>query len=273
VAEHDAVNASFTALVPSPFTDDALFGGRVALRQPAKGEGYRANVDALLLAAFARSERVSKLAYDLGAGSGAVGLALLALAATERVVLVEADGAASEAARANLETNGWADRGEVLACDVGDAARLPPAGADLVVCNPPYVAPGKGRAPKRPGTARARSGELVPFTRAARRVLGRRARACFVYPARELGALWSALLDAGLVPKRLRAVHADANARARIVLVEACPGKPGGLSIEPPFVEREGGRYTAEMALLLDGALTTSRRAGGRERSRRPRAR
>jgi tRNA1Val (adenine37-N6)-methyltransferase len=248
-------------------TQDALFGGRLALAQPGRGEGYRTNVDAILLAAFAAHGPRARLAVDLGAGSGAVGLSLLHFDAAERVVLVEIDATDAKRARANLEANGWQARGVVLSCDVRD---LPSTKGDLIVCNPPYVAPGRGRLSKRPATARARSGELSVFTRAARRAVGRRARVCFVYPARELTALWSALRDTGLEPKRLRAVHADASAPARIVLVEALPAKPGGLTIEPPLVERDARGYTGELGSLLRGALTTPHPRGDRARSRTP---
>nr|MDQ2646873.1 methyltransferase [Myxococcota bacterium] len=54
-------------------TCDALLGGAVELLQPR--EGYRVNVDSILLAAFASGRRVA-LAVDLGSGVGA--LALLA---------------------------------------------------------------------------------------------------------------------------------------------------------------------------------------------------
>jgi tRNA1Val (adenine37-N6)-methyltransferase len=237
-------------------SQDALFGGRLALAQPSRGEGYRTNVDALLLAAFAAQGPRARLAVDLGAGSGAIGLSLLHFDAAGRVVLVEVDAAASEMARTNLEANGWEARGVVLSCDARD---LPSVRADLVVCNPPYVALGRGRLPKRAETARARCGDLSLFTRAARGAIGRRARVCFVYPARELTALWSAFRDAGLEPKRLRAVHADAGAPARVALVEALPGKSGGLVVEPPLFERDRAGYTAELRSLLDGGLTAKR--------------
>jgi tRNA1Val (adenine37-N6)-methyltransferase len=252
-------------------THDALFGGRVVLRQPARGEGYRTNIDALLLAAFASEGRRARRVLDLGAGAGAIALSLLHWDAAERVVLVEIDDVASRAARDNLEANGWASRGEVVCADV---RRLPEriGGADLVVCNPPYVEPGHGRLPSRPERARARSGELSCFTAAARSVLGRRARACFAYPAHRLGALWTALSQAGLVPKRLRAVHADTETPARIVLVEARAGKPGGLAVLPPLFERDANGYTPEVMGVLAGSLTAPR-GGGRARSRTPRAR
>ncbi len=251
---------------------DALFGGRVALRQPARGDGYRANVDAILLAAFAKDARKAKLAYDLGAGAGAVGLSLLQFEAAERVILIEIDETSSEAARANLSSNGWASQGEVVCRDVRD---LEPGTrqADLVVCNPPYVAPGRGRVSERREIARARSGELGVFTRAARLLLGRRARVCFVYPAHDLGALWVALTTAGLEPKRLRPVHATDTSPARVVLVEARPAKPGGLVLEAPLVERVGGHYSPEVLAMLGGVVTPPPRASDPARSSTPSAR
>jgi tRNA1Val (adenine37-N6)-methyltransferase len=231
---------------------DTLHGGTVALYQPARGEGYRTNVDALLLSSFAcgSPRRRAQVAFDLGAGSGAVGLSLLHLGGAARVVLVEVDAYTAALAEANLEANGWLDRGEVLCADVG-ALEERAGQADLVVCNPPYVMPGHGRAPKRAALERARTGDLSIFTRAARGVSGRRARVCFVYPARELAELLDALRAAGLEPKRLRVVHAKAGAPARIVLVEAQAAKAGGLAVEPPLFEREGPDYGAELRALL----------------------
>jgi tRNA1Val (adenine37-N6)-methyltransferase len=261
---------------------DALFGGSLALSQPARGAGYRANVDALLLAAFAGavlpppagvglppparvgmpppagmgmppgSARRTRVAFDLGAGCGAVGLSLLHFGATGRVVLVEKDAYAAALAQANLEANGWLDRGEVLLSDVSSLDDR--AGeADLVVCNPPYVPPGHGRVPKGLARAFARTGELSQFTRAARVVLGRRARACFVYPAHALAALLTELRAAGLEAKRMRAVHARVGAPARLMLVESQAAKAGGLTVEPPLFERDGHGYGAELRALLAG--------------------
>ncbi len=216
--------------------EDALFGGKIRLHQPARGDGYRVNVDALHLAAFA-GVRHARVAVDLGAGVGAVSLALLHAGAVDRVVLVEIDQVAADLARKNLNENGWAARAEVLCADVARAAHDHGGHAPLVVCNPPYFAPGRGKAATHPARARARSGELRAFAAAARAFLGRRGRACFVYPADELLALAGALRDVGLEPKRLRAVHGSKGRPARIVLVEAQPAKPGGLIVEAPLFE------------------------------------
>jgi tRNA1Val (adenine37-N6)-methyltransferase len=236
-------------------TQDALFGGRVALGQPARGDGYRVNVDALLLADFARSGPTAraKVAFDLGAGVGAIALALLHWDAVERVVLVESDPEAGALGRVNLHENGWAARGEVLVEDVAGVARARRGEARLVVCNPPYFAPGRGRAAATPARARARSGELKTFVEATRALLGRRGRACFVYPARELATLIEAFRASGLEPKRLRFVHAHATDPARVVLIEVMAAKPGGLVVEGPCVEREGGAVSSELTRIIAG--------------------
>jgi tRNA1Val (adenine37-N6)-methyltransferase len=226
----------------------------MALAQPARGEGYRTNVDALLLADFARrAPRSARVAFDLGAGVGAVGLALLHWDAVGRVVLVEIDATAARLARENAAANGWSDRAEVVHADVARAAREWAGEAHLVVCNPPYFAPGQGRAPKSAAKARARTGELAAFVTSARTLLGRRGRACFVYPAREMVALLATMRAAGLEPKRLRAVHATKDGAARVVLVEAMAAKAGGLVIEAALVERDGARPSDEVARIVAG--------------------
>jgi len=219
-------------------TSDAIFDGRVVLQQPARGEGYRVNADALLLAAFACGARPVATAFDLGAGVGGVALSLLHLGAARRVVLVEIDAIAASLAERNLRDNGWSGAGEVIRGDVAAIAAARRGEAQLVVCNPPYFEPGRGRIAKRAAVARARSGELATFVVAARAIAGRRARVCFVYPARELATLFAALRASGLEPKRLRMVHAAADAPARVALVEAQAAKAGGLVVMPPLVER-----------------------------------
>ncbi|MDP9000426.1 MAG: methyltransferase [Myxococcota bacterium] len=235
--------------VPIEATQDALFGGSVVLFQPQRGAGYRTNVDALLLAGFATGANAAPVAFDLGAGVGAVGLSLLRLGAARRVVLVEIDEQPAAMARRNLDANGWTERGEVVVGDVRDVARLRRGEAGLVVCNPPYVAPGRGRVPA--AQARARCGEVATFVRAARQIAGRRARVCFVYPAQELWALLSAFGTEGLHAKRLRFVHGTPESAARVVLVEAVAGRAGGLLVMPPLVERAQRGYTPEMQALL----------------------
>ena len=228
-------------------TRDALFGGRVALAQPARSTSkYRVNVDAIHLAHFAHlahspsppsRARRARTAFDLGAGVGAVGLSLLHLDAAAHVTMIELDASLATLARENAASNAWTDRIAIIAGDVSDRALAKAGSADLIVCNPPYVPPGRGRPALSP-RASARSGSLTTFLDAARRLSGKRARVCFVYPAIESTTLLSSLRERGLEPKRLRFVHSKPSSSARIVLVEAIPGaKAGGLVVEPPLFE------------------------------------
>jgi tRNA1Val (adenine37-N6)-methyltransferase len=267
---------------PQGVTDDTLFAGALAIRQPARRTGYRVNVDAILLAAFAArvlpgGSEASAAAHgpaahavDLGSGVGAVGLSLLHLGGARTLTMVELDAEAASLATANVSGNRWELRARVVVADVAHAARELRAAADLVVCNPPYVTPGRGRVPAA-AVETARYGHLPKFVTAARAIAGRRARVCFVYPAIEAMTLLAAMREHGLEPKRLRAVHGRATTKARVVLVEAMAAKAGGLAIEPPLYETtDRGSTTPELADLLAAPRATTDRRVDRARSRTP---
>jgi tRNA1(Val) A37 N6-methylase TrmN6 len=235
----------------SELTRDALCGGALTLLQPRAG--YRVNVDSVLLAAFARRGRVAKVAVDLGAGVGALGLLALRMGAARSVVLVERETELVRLARENLAAN--AVPGSVIERDL-ERQGLPPSlaqRAELVLCNPPFF-PAASGTPSQRATV-ARGGELAPFVRAAQRALsGPRTRAAFCYPAAALPELLACARDARLVAKRLRLVHARTDSPARLALVELRIAKPGGLVVEPPLVEWQNGRTrSAELARLVNG--------------------
>lgn len=201
------------------------------LLQPTRG--YRFNVDSLHLIEFAARGRTVDVVCDLGAGCGVVGLGLLALGYARRALLVELDAEQAAHCDENLRFHGLT--GETLHADV---AAVKPSPAGLVVCNPPYFSALEGRLPSNAMRSRARVGSLELFTRAAGRITGARGRACFVYPARSATNLMDSLRKAGLEPKRLCFVHPRPAEPARLVLVEAKPGRAGGLVVEPPLTDQ-----------------------------------
>lgn len=239
-------------------TLDAVLDGALVLAQPALG--YRVNLDSLLLARFA-AEVAHGTVIDLGAGVGAVGLAVSHLASVERLVLVERDPffaalAAENLARARVP-------GEVRTLELGAGAWPPElAGqAQLVVTNPPYQQPGTGSLAAEGRRRAARDGPIAPFLHAARRALGgRRPAACLCFPARSLAALLLAAAPAQLHARRLRLVHARPGADARLALVELRP-RSGPLEIRPPLVEWEApGRPGVELRALGQRAQELPRR-------------
>jgi tRNA1(Val) A37 N6-methylase TrmN6 len=134
---------------------DALLGGRLSLRQPVKG--HRVGSDAILLAAAAPTRGVERL-VDVGAGVGAVGLAIVQRLNGASADLVERDADLAALAAENAAHNCLAARTRVACVDIAQAQARRAAGltdgtADLVVTNPPFfdaasvrVSPDGGRA-------------------------------------------------------------------------------------------------------------------------------
>src|SRR5438067_10704245 len=95
-------------------TLDELIRGRIRVWQPRVG--YRVNVDSLLLAHFVGAPPFGRLC-DLGAGVGAIGLALAALDPAARVTLAELQPAIAALARRNARENGLDNRVDVVEVD------------------------------------------------------------------------------------------------------------------------------------------------------------
>lgn len=245
-----------------PAVRDALFGGKVVFWQPEGG--YRVNVDSLLLAQFAAACRPkARHLVDLGAGAGAVTLAYAHWATFETCTLLEQEPALGALATRNLRESGL--KGSALTLDVAEELPSTLRGvADLVLSNPPFFAEGT-RAPEDGIRTRARSGPVEPFLRTAAAVMGKRAYAFFVYPAPALPEFIASAARTGLVPKRLRLVHAFATAPARLALLELRRAKPGGLVIEPATVEWVSpGARSPELSAIVTGIAVSSHRLTSR---------
>ncbi|HEY7664411.1 MAG TPA: peptide chain release factor N(5)-glutamine methyltransferase [Xanthobacteraceae bacterium] len=93
-------------------------------------------VEAALAAAQARG-RVSLRIADLGTGCGALLLALLSELPEANGIGTDIAPGALACARANAIALGLGARAAFVACDYGTALKGP---ADVLVCNPPYVA-------------------------------------------------------------------------------------------------------------------------------------
>lgn len=251
---HDSSDPSGGSL---PAARDALFGGKIVFWQPK--EGYRVNVDSLLLARFAALCRPSaRHLVDIGAGAGAVTLAYAHWATFGTCTLLEQEPALRAFATRNLEAAHL--RGSTLTLDV--AEELPSAlrgVADVIVSNPPFFTNGT-RGPDTRLRTKARSGPVEPFLRAAATIMGKRAYAFFAYPAPALPEFIASAARMGLVPKRLRLVHAFATTPARLALLELRRAKPGGLVIEPALVEwLARGARSPELTAIVAGDVASPR--------------
>src|SRR5688500_2645529 len=136
--------------LPEGLSEDGLLGGKVRLRQPR--QGYRAAVDPVLLAA-AVDARPGQRVLDLGTGTGAAALCLMARIDDLAVVGLELDAATADLARQNAGLN----RRDGFDVRIGDVRALPAdlRGFDHAIANPPYLEP--GRADPSPDAGRRRA--------------------------------------------------------------------------------------------------------------------
>jgi tRNA1(Val) A37 N6-methylase TrmN6 len=239
----------------TPVTEDAFLGGRLRLRQPAKG--HRAGTDAILLAAAAPAE-VSGLVLDIGAGVGAAGLALAKLRPQLTFGLVENDPFAAALARDNLSLNGLVGLGQVYEADVLSAESLSAAGllagsARLVITNPPFLDPARARLSSEPGK---RAAHAMPA--AQPHALSAWIVACIALL--EAGGLFVMIHKPEALPEILAAlagragalallpVHAREGEPATRILLRGKKGGRAPLAIAPPLVLHAGQKFgrTAE---------------------------
>lgn len=136
-------------------TEDRFLGGRLILRQPAKG--LRAGSDAVLLGA-AVPAGAGETALELGCGIGGAMLCLARRVDGVAVTGLEIQPDLADLARQNAALNGLTERVTVLA---GDLVRPPPAlvpgGFDQVFANPPFFEAGRSQRPPDPARAAART--------------------------------------------------------------------------------------------------------------------
>ena len=121
-------------------TEDWLLNEQVRIFQPEKG--YRAGLDAILLAA-SLPERKGQRILDMGCGAGgALFPAAWRLADTEFVGL-ERDAVMVPLAKQGIEANGFSDRLSIAEQDVSTIPADWENRFDQVMSNPPYFEPGR----------------------------------------------------------------------------------------------------------------------------------
>lgn len=240
-------------------TQDAFLGGRLTIRQPARG--YRAGLDPVLLAA-AVPARAGAHVLELGCGVGVASLCL-----GTRVAGLSLTGLELQPAYAALALENGVQNGIPFEVIGGDVAAVPATLRarlfDHVIANPPWFP--RGASVPAADTGRETAlGEGVPLeawiATAARR-LRPRARLTLIHRAERLPDILSALAG------RLGSVEAlplapRAGRPAQLVLVRARKGGRAPFRLHAPVALHEGDRHPGDgehytppiRAVLRDGA-------------------
>ncbi len=244
-------------------TDDAFLGGDLRILQPK--DGYRAGIDAVLLAAAApvrvsRKERV----LDVGAGVGVVGLAVARRAPRADVTLVERESLLADLARGNIERNGLGARVRVVQADVSrrldELPELRPDAEsfDHVLANPPYNQQGAGTVSVEALKATANvmpGGNLARWARFMAAMARPGGSATMIHRADTIGEVLSAFAGrfGGLIVFPLYPREGKSAIR---VLVQGVKGSNAPMELRPGLVLHDAGnRFRPEAeALLRQGA-------------------
>ncbi len=223
-------------------TSDALFDGRLVLRQPAKG--HRAGLDAVLLAAAVPRD-FAGMVFDAGAGVGTAGLAVAVGCLAARVGLIENDPLSVALAAENVAANGLADRVFVHDCDLLAATSRKglhlDGRADLVITNPPFHQPNMVRAspdPRRRAAHVSLSLEPEAWIKACLAMLGPHGMLIIIHQTEALPILLRALeRRAGAIT--ILPIHTKVGVPAKRILVRAVKGSRAPMAIAPPLFPRD----------------------------------
>ncbi|MBY0226719.1 MAG: methyltransferase [Hyphomicrobium sp.] len=253
---------------PAAVTDDAFLGDRLYILQPSSG--YRAGIDAVLLAASMTNGPAEPTILDCGSGVGTVGLCVAVRCPDARVTLVEREPVLIDLARRNIDRNGLQARVSVVPGDVTspaqkpEAPRLPAESFDHVLANPPYH-DDSGGTPARDPLKRASHAMPAPdldsWVRFAARMNRPGGRVSLIHKADALPALLVALQDRyGAIA--VTPIHPYADKPAGRVLVSGIKASRAPVELRPPVVLHElGGGFTPYVGRILrEGAPLTSSR-------------
>ncbi len=240
-------------------TEDYFLGDRLIVRQPRKG--YRAGVDAVLLAASIRApEGGDATLLDIGAGVGTVGLCAASRLPCLKVTLLEREAALAKLAVENIAANILAGRVTAVQAEVGSTAGLIPESFDHAVANPPFHDFGTGT--PAPNALKAASHampsqSLDDWLRFMARMVRPGGCATLIHKTEALPDILAAF-DGRFGGLIILPIHARLHKPAIRVLVQGIKGSRAPLMLRPPFVlHGEGNEFTvaAQQILRHGGAL------------------
>ncbi len=211
---------------------------------------FKPSTDSFLLGSFPPLRKNWRVC-DLGAGTGLLGLLLLAREPALTVTGLELSPAACALAARTAAANSLSDRLVTLHCDLRERSRLPQAGSfDLAVSNPPYFPAGSGRAATGSrGDARTElTCTMAQLCGAASYLLRSGGQFCLVHRTERLAELLETLRRCRLEPKALRFVQKDGTSAPSLVLLACRKDGRTGLTVQPPLLlQNADGTETEEL--------------------------
>jgi len=199
-------------------SEDGLLGGKIRLLQP--GEGYRAAIDPVLLAASITA-RSGETVLDIGCGVGAAALCLASRGAGLQITGLEIQAGLADLAERNVALNAAFGAVSIVEGDLRD----PPSNLGLgryhhVMANPPFMETTAGNPPPNASKAQAHTeetGRLKDWVEFAAKALRPKGSATIIHRADRLDEL-------------LALMRKDFG---ELIIFPLWPTAPGGVSAKP----------------------------------------
>jgi len=219
-------------------------------------EGYRYSIEPFLLADFIRLQAGFSV-LDVGTGCGVIPLLLTIREPDLQVTAVEVQESLYNLAEKNIGQNGLSSHIQVIH---GDFSQVAPTLAketfDLAISNPPYRKAGTGRKNLNGEKTIARHEimlNLAAILEHSAPLLKPGGKIALAYPPLRLNETLTEMKAWKLFPSRLRFIHGNRKANAKIFLVEGVKGIRSDCEVEAPlYVYENENSYTEEMKQIYE---------------------
>lgn len=218
-------------------------------------ENHRFGTDAILLANFS-APKSNSLCCDLGTGCGIIPLVFCRNFNPKTIYGVDIQEQAIGQFKLSLENSQITQEIIPVLGDLKSLKDMPFGSFDLVTCNPPYKAEGRGILSETKAEQLARhelSCTIEDVCAAAKRLLQFNGRLCVCQRPERLCDVMEAMRAHSIEPKRLRFVAKDKASAPWLFLLEGNKCAKPFLKVMPTLCLYENGKYTKEMQEIYSG--------------------
>jgi tRNA1Val (adenine37-N6)-methyltransferase len=235
-------------------TINGLLRNKIRVIQARRG--YRVSEDTIILTWFTRPE-AGELFLDAGAGCGVIAFGLLAMQPTARVVGLEIQHALADRAHRGAKLNEFESKVLIIRGDLREADRFfRPTVFDVVVSNPPYYEPGRGRINLQEEKALSRHQMMMPpedLFRVSSKLLKAEGRLSLIYPVTGLDRIKKVMNKTGFGVTRMLWIQSQPDVEPGLVCLEAKLGDKPPPEENVLCLYEKPGKRTSEAAQILAG--------------------